>query len=199
MMPVRQEPTTAEPFVARFKAPKGGSHFVFAPFGFSIWLATRAPAGPVRVLAVAVVAGLALAAVLWFRKRLGKARLAIDDAGVGWPAGDLFVPWADVVSVALVDRGITGVALRIEVRDGSGLVARQSPEASIPGPLRRRLAETGVLECGVATLDRPPDEVFEAAAARFRAASHQELEATDAGAQHRELRRPGSAAPVFAA
>jgi hypothetical protein len=157
--------------------------------GIGVSIATVMPSGPPRVAAFAVLALVAVVVIRTVRRLAGTIRLVVDSHGITWPGGDLLVPWADVIALALVDRGIVGPALRVEVRDGPGLLARQRPEASIARGHRLGLERNGRLECGLMGWDHPALEVFEAAAAHLRATSREELETIETGPVAREVRR----------
>lgn len=122
-------------FVARPERLRGVGRIAMFLGGLSVWGALHAPAGPARVLAFAALAGIVLALGRRIRKVRSKGALVARAEGLEWPGCDLFVPWADVVSLGLVDPAHLGVsmpALRVEVRDGDSLLARQAPDAWIP-------------------------------------------------------------------
>jgi hypothetical protein len=192
MAPLRQEHAGADRLVVRVSPRKVLPHAI-VPCGAAIALASQQGRGPIAmVMLVALVIALAGAGLTLFLVAR-KLTLIVDREGLECPADGLVVPWADVVSLALDAR----LALRIELRDGRALLARQSPELSIGRTRRRQLTERGALVWPLGVVDRSPDEIFDAAAARFRSASRDQLEAIDGGALGREVRRAESGKPAF--
>lgn len=162
---MRQEGTTADRLVARLALRKLAPHAVVGLTGLAASAAlVAAYGGPAELGPIAFgLASLVLVAGLTLMSR--KLELVVDHQGIHCPGDALVMPWGDVASLDLTGRSV----LRVEVRDGLGLLARQSPELSMWRARRRRLAESGVLDCPVGILDRSPTEILQAAM-RLRAA-----------------------------
>ena len=166
MLQTRQEPAATEALVARLARPQMMWHalFVFAGLGFSVTQVV--PTGPARVAALVALGLIGVAFGLTLRRLVLRMRLVVGRDGLTLPGGDLLVPWSDVVSVEQVDRGLPGPALRLELRDGPGLLVRQAPGASIPRGQRVQLERGNTLDCPLRGWDRTPGEIVRAAEAR---------------------------------
>jgi hypothetical protein len=165
MVQMRQEDASGDRMVARLSRRRLLPHAVatWAGLGLSVAALASFDSGMTALGVVLFgVASVVLVAGLWLMAV--KLELIVDHEGIRCPGDRLVVPWADVVSVDLAGRS----ALRVEVRDGRGLLARQAPDLSMWGPRRRRLADSGVLACPVGGLDRSPTEILNAAT-RLRA------------------------------
>jgi hypothetical protein len=158
---MRQEEATADRLVARFSVRKFAPHAVlgWATVGLSAaWLASFGDRGT-AALGLALFGLATIVLVAGGALMVKKLELVVDHQGIRCPGDALVVPWGDVVSLDLTGRSV----LRVEVRDGPGLLARQSPGLSMWRMRRQRLAERGVLDCPVGGLDRSPAEILDAA------------------------------------
>lgn len=168
MVRARQETAPAGTLVARFSLRSFMPHALFGWASVALASAVLAADGASRTLALVMLALASLALAAGAGVLATKLDLAVDREGVSCALDGLVVPWADVVGLSLDAVG-QGGALRLQVRDGRELLARQSPEVSVWPGRRRQLAESGVLVLPLAWLDRSPSEIFEAAAARVPA------------------------------
>ena len=155
--------------VARFSLRRFMPHVVFG------WASVALPAAVLGAdygMWIVAVGGVALASLILAAgiSVLAKIELVVDHEGIRWPAAALVVPWADVESLSLAGSPSGEGTLRVGVRDGRALVARQLPAPWIWRVPRRRLAESGVLELPLGWLDHPAGEILDSAAAHCPAA-----------------------------
>jgi hypothetical protein len=164
MVRARQDEVARERLVARFSLRSFMPHVVLG------WASVALPAtglGAAYGMWALAVGGVALASLVLAAgvSVLARIELVVDHEALRLPAAALAVPWADVESLSLVGSPSGIATLRLGVRDGRALAARQLPASGIWRIPRRRLANSGVLELPLGWLDHSSSEIFEAAVA----------------------------------
>lgn len=183
MAPARQlDASPGDRLVARLSLRRFVPHAVvgLASVGFSGAAAASFGETGVLVLAVVLFGLSAIVLVAGGVLMARKLELIVDHQGIHCPGDALLVPWGDVVSLDLA-----GSVLRLTVRDGHALLARQTSDLSMWRPRRNRLTQSNQLAFPVGGLDRSPSEILDAAT-RLRGSGGV---VASTGAEDRDARR----------